>query len=482
MNAARHEFPEHLDLQELISCPEALACLSEDIARRLGMLPIAISESAGCKVLIIACNDVMAVDQHERVAMHIDPKYCLQFVGSPQSQLSPAIESCYREGASLDTLLALADRQLSVGSEKPLSEQFPILLVNALIRQAARMRASDIHLSPEFDSVQIRFRVDGVLLHYAAVHKSLLNSLLVRLKIMALLDIAETRYPQDGQFRRLIDAHPIDFRLSTFPTVAGENTVLRLIDASMRLDSLKALNLPTSLTERLSTLMHSPDGLIVVCGPTGAGKSTTLFALLDQINKGALNIMTLEDPVEHRVSGIRQTTIDASRQWGYAQGLRALLRQDPDVVLVGEIRDPESCEMALRAVSTGHQILTTVHASCAHSALHRLRELNADGEALGLGLVAVLAQRLIRKICTSCHAVDATCGACHGTGFSGRQVIVELLEITADIKALLVAAANIDEIRETSMNSGFVDMRTQAMTMVAAGETSTEELYRVFGS
>ncbi|MFK7859032.1 MAG: GspE/PulE family protein [Granulosicoccus sp.] len=474
--------PEHMDLQALIPSPQALACLGVESARRLCVLPVALLEQPSRSLLIIACADASDTTQRERIIKHIDPQYCVQFINSPQQQLRSTIHFHYQTRPSLETMLECASPHHRRDDEAVSLSGYPVELVNALIRQAARMRASDMHVSPESDCVQIRFRVDGVLQHQGIVDKSLLNGLLVRIKIMASLDIAETRYPQDGQFRRIIDARPIDFRVSTFPTVAGENTVLRLIDDNMQLNSLDALDLSGGMVKRLSRLMQKPDGLIVVCGPTGAGKSTTLFALLDQINSESLSIMTLEDPVEHRVSGIRQTTIDAARQWGYAQGLRALLRQDPDVLLIGEVRDAESCEMALRAVSTGHQILTTVHAGCAHSALHRLRELNASGGALALGLVAMIAQRLVRKVCRACDAAWLSCSVCHGTGYAGRQVIMELLEVTADIKSMLLAEVDIDVIQKASLHEGFLGMREQAMAMVASGDTNLQEVERVFGT
>lgn len=473
--------PERVDLQHVIPSPEALICLSEDTARRLSVLPIAIWQQSQPTVLIFACANAADTTRQERVAKHIDHRYRLCFINCAEHQIRPTIDDFYRPRPSLQTILERVNPTRAATTEFDTVTDYPVELVNGLIRRAARMRASDIHISPESDFIKIRFRIDGVLLHHAVVDKSLLNSLLVRIKIMANLDIAETRYPQDGQFQRIIDAHLLDFRVSTFPTVAGENMVLRLIDNTTQLNSLSALKIPREIIQKLSALMQKPDGLIVVCGPTGAGKSTTLFALLDQIDQESLSVMTLEDPVEHRVQGIRQTTIDAARQWGYSQGLRALLRQDPDVLLVGEIRDAESCEMALRAVSTGHQILTTVHASCAHSALHRLRMLNAESTALSLGLTAVVAQRLVRKICRSCDAAGTSCTMCHNTGYVGRQVVMELLEVTASIKSLLATDADISDIQHASMSAGFLGMREQAMDMVAAGVTSSQEVNRVFG-
>ena len=474
-----------IDPQQIIPSPEALACLSRENAARLGMLPIALWMKAQTSTLLIACADASDTAQRERVANYLQADYQLLFCECMAAKLRSAIDECYRVEAVFGQILshvAVHDWQALDATAQP---ELPVQLVNALLRQAVRMRASDVHLSPEASIVRIRLRIDGVLLDHAELDKHLLNSLLVRIKVMAQLDIAESRFPQDGQFTRLVDGQSIDFRVSTFPTVEGENTVVRLIDTAGRLDSLDALCLPDAMTARLSSLMRKPDGLIIVCGPTGAGKSTTLFALIDQIDSHARSVMTLEDPVEHRVEGIRQTTIDASRQWGYAQGLRTLLRQDPDVLLIGEIRDAESCAMAFRAVSTGHQVLTTVHASCSHTALHRLRELEATGGAMALGLTAIVAQRLLRRRCRACQtdsqADSQTCHVCQGTGYHGRQLIIEILEVTAPIRSLLAQEVPVDVIHDASVAEGFSGLREQALALVALGETSVEEVERVLG-
>jgi len=470
-----------IDLQHTIPGPEALGCLSRENAVRLGMLPIALWWQAKRSILLLACADVADTAQRERVANYLHSDHELHFCECASAQLPSAIEEFYRIDAMFGQLLspaAVANWQSLDATARP---ELSVQLVNALLVHSVRMRVSDIHLSPQVSSIRVRLRIDGVLLDYAELDKHLLNSILVRIKVMAQLDIAESRFPQDGQFTRLINGQLIDFRVSTFPTVDGENTVVRLIDSNGRLDSLRALRLPDAIAGSLSALVRKPDGLIIVCGPTGAGKSTTLFALLAEIDKNARSVMTLEDPVEHRIEGIRQTSIDNSRQWGYAQGLRALLRQDPDVLLIGEIRDAESCAMAFRAVSTGHQVLTTVHAGSAHSALHRLREFNATRGALALGLTAIVAQRLLRLRCEDCQVDVKTCHTCHGTGYYGRQLIVEILEITEPIRSLLAQEAPVEQIHEASKAAGFKGLRDQANALLALGKTGVEEVERVLG-
>ncbi len=473
--------PTYIELDELIASPEALACITEQSATRLGMLPIAIWPGKLKPILILACPPHADSIQSERVAQLVDDRFQLHFVPCVSSELGLVIKRLY---AAIYTSQQLLDMS-SLQTDKPASidsvSDYPVHLVNVLILQAVRMGASDLHFSPQRQSLAIRVRVDGVLLTLSCVSGSILSSLLVRIKIMAVLDIAETRLPQDGQFRRIIDGHNIDCRVSTFPTVAGENTVIRLINAQKQLHKIGALNLPKKITEQLFSLVHRPAGLVVFCGPTGAGKSTTMFALLEQLDHGALSVMTLEDPVEQRIEGIRQTSIDASRQWGYAQALRALLRQDPDVLLVGEIRDTDSCRMALRAVSTGHQVLTTVHANDVHGALHRLQDLYTDNSALALGLSGLVAQRLLRCLCIHCEEGVRGCEACFGTGYQGRQVIVEVLEISSVLKSSIMRGASIEELHEKSINSGFVNMRSMAMEMVSAGVTDVQEVNRVLG-
>ena len=470
-----------VDLQQVIPSPEALACLSLENATRLGTLPIAWWKQTQGATLLIACAAVADTAQRERIANYLQNDYELQFCECVAALLPSATEEFYRIEATFGQMLSPASVHAWHSLDAAAQPELPVQLVNALLRHSARMRVSDIHLSPEASSVLIRLRIDGVLLDYARLDKQLLASLLVRIKVMAQLDIAESRFPQDGQFSRLVDGQTIDFRVSTFPTVDGENTVIRLIDTAGRLDTLHALRLPDVMATRLSRLVRKPDGLIIVCGPTGAGKSTTLFALIDQIDSNARSVMTLEDPVEHRVKGIRQTSIDVSRQWGYAQGLRTLLRQDPDVLLIGEIRDAESCAMAFRAVTTGHQVLTTVHAGCAHTALHRLRELDATRGALALGLTAIVAQRLLRRRCTTCQGDVQRCHVCHGTGYHGRQLIIEILEVTAPIRSLLAQDASVELIHEASVAEGFSGLQEQALELLALGETSSEEVERVLG-
>jgi general secretion pathway protein E/type IV pilus assembly protein PilB len=466
------DLAENIDLSLLIPSPEAIECLSVSHARRLQVLPIAIRTQGSCHTLIVACANSADEANSERIAKHVDKQFHLHLLSCRAELLQSTIEECYTRLSSFQHMLSSLHAAQGSIYRVTDGDEFALMFVNAVLLVAVRMRASDIHLSPDSDLLTIRLRIDGVLIDYANINILVLNKLLVRLKIMSSLDIAETRYAQDGQFSRVVDGYRVDFRISTFPTVDGENTVIRLIDPKVQIASLAALDMPHSVMRQLSTCMSRPEGLILVCGPTGAGKSTTLFALLAEVDKSCLSIMTLEDPVEHRIRGIRQTSIDASRQWGFADGLRAMLRQDPDILMVGEIRDVDSCSMALRAVSTGHQVLTTVHAACAHSALHRLREFKAADGALALSLRAIVAQRLVRRCCNQCKRQGDPCKQCHGSGYFGRQIVPEILEISPSISAMLAAGADINSIRHESASSGFIGMHEHASALIEAGVTT----------
>jgi general secretion pathway protein E/type IV pilus assembly protein PilB len=468
-----------VNLKRLIASPEAIAHLSESNARRLLVIPLAmVGDTASC-TLIVAAETATDAAQQERLRRHLGFQFNIQIVVASREQIAAAIDKCYRHIHSLDALLkdSCVD-QLQSDTELP--RDYHVHLLEALLREAWRRRASDIHLSPIHEGLLVRFRIDGVLETIATLHECVINSLVVRIKVLASLDIAETRLPQDGQFDQVIDAAAVEFRVSMFPTVAGENAVLRVIGNSQHA-TLESLSLPNEMLVTLRNLLDRPDGLIIVCGPTGAGKSTTLFALLAEKDQQSLNIMTLEDPVEQRLPGIRQSNIDPARSFDYPQGLKAMLRQDPDVLLIGEIRDSQSCEMALRAVTSGHQVLTTIHAGSAHAAVTRLREFDAQSHILSSCLSAIISQRLLRKSCPACKTGDSQCELCNGTGCHGRQAILEVLLIDKDISHLLAIEADVKDIEAVSNASGFTSLQQHAQRYVEAGTVTPQEIVRVLG-
>lgn len=477
MNCAQEN---SVDLSRLVACPEAIACLPEVTARRLNVVPVALTEVSDNHCLVLAMPQHSERTQRDRLQRHLGAGVNLKVLTAKAEQIGDALNKCYGRDHALESLLEDARAGSRMRPMGDLPGDFYIVLMEALLREACRRRASDIHLSPSPEGFLVRFRIDGVLEVLCTLDSSVIAGLALRIKVMAALDIAESRLPQDGQFEQLVDGRTVEFRVSMMPTIHGENAVLRIL-GNQPYDSLASLSLPESCRKSLTELLHRPDGLIIVCGPTGAGKSTTLFALLSEKDQQALNIMTLEDPVEHRLPGIRQTNIDPARLFDYPQGLKAMLRQDPDVMLIGEIRDSQSCEMALRAVTSGHQVLTTIHAGSAHATLTRLRELGAKSHVLASCLSAIIAQRLVRKTCQMCKGAGERCGVCHGTGFHGRQIVLEILQIDDTISRQIADDANVTEIVSASLASGFTTMRQQGQHWVDAGIVSGAELDRVLG-
>ncbi len=468
-------------LELMIPSPEATACLAESVARRLRVVPLAILKDFEPGTLVVACenpSDRIIVD---RLARQLPEDTQVRALPCLSGGIRDALDKCYSPDACDGQLVSRC--QAHATTIKAMREQPDLIvrLLDCILLSASRASASDIHLSPQKQALHIRFRIDGVLRSFAVLDKSVCSGLLVRIKILASMDIAETRRPQDGQFSQVIDADDIDFRVSCFPTVSGQNTVLRLLDKKYKLDTLQQLNLPAETYGCLRALVQRPDGLLLVCGPTGSGKSTTLHALLGVRDAASLNIMTLEDPVERSIDGIRQSSIDASNAMGFSQGVRALLRQDPDVLLIGEIRDTPSCAMALRAVMSGHQVLTTVHARSVLAGLSRLRELGSLPSILANNLVAIASQRLLRKCCLVCLGRKGACSKCLSTGFQGRQLVLELLVVTPALAQLIAAEATHQEMLDCALQEGFVPLREQGLKLVAQGVTTMDELDRVFG-
>ena len=437
--------------------------------------------TSGSMTLLVGSSEPDNDIVNERLSRQLSSGIDTQFIKVDGKKIPDALNRCYQNRMSVTHLLHCCT---SGSIDEQLERQLPdvtVRLVEALLLEAVRLRASDIHLSPEDTCVLVRLRVDGVLIVFIELDSSLFSSVVVRLKILCSMDIAESRLPQDGQFVQWINTAYIDFRVSTFPTVAGENLVIRVLNAQSYPDALNSLKLPATTVQNLSRAAHMPDGLIIICGPTGSGKTTTLYALLNELDKSALNIMTLEDPVEVVVAGVRQTSIDAARALDYSHGIRALLRQDPDVLMLGEVRDNQSCTMALRAVMTGHRVFSTVHASDALGAIERLIELGAQAQLLAAHLRCVASQRLIRLICTECRASNIHCARCKGTGFFGRQIVMELILIGSSLAAHLANGAAASTLQTVIIKAGYVSMRDQALTLVEQGATTLEEVQRVLG-
>ena len=387
-------------------------------------------------------------------------------------------------------------------------DEGPIIqLVNTIFQQSIRDGASDIHIEPTEENVLVRFRVDGVLKEVVRASKRFQNSIIVRIKIMADLNIAEKRLPQDGRIRFRIAGRDIDVRVATAPAAAGERITMRLLDRQSVMIGLEDLGLAPNNLNTLNRAIRQPHGIVLVTGPTGSGKTTTLYASLNQINTPDKNILTVEDPVEYQLKGISQMQVNAKINLTFASGLRSYLRHDPDIIMVGEIRDVETAEIAIQAALTGHLVFSTIHTNDAAGAFSRLIDMGVEPFLVSSSLSLVLAQRLVRRLCKECkqpytptevevaqvgltlsdlsdtrHGTiyrNAGCEECRGSGYSGRTAIHELLPVTDGIRQLVMARKDASSLRTEAIRQGMKTMRDDGALKVLWGQTSIEEVLRV---
>jgi general secretion pathway protein E len=361
-----------------------------------------------------------------------------------------------------------------------------VKFVNTLIYQSLRERASDIHLELSPDSFKIRYRIDGVLVNRFSPPRRLHAPVTSRIKIMAGLDIAERRLPQDGKIRVRFGDREVDIRVSSVPCAHGERVVMRLLDRKSELLTLEQMGMQADILETFDRLIHRPNGILLVTGPTGSGKTTTLYGAIMRIVCPDVNVITLEDPVEYELEGASQIPVKPRIGFTFAAGLRSILRQDPDVILVGEIRDDETASMAIQASLTGHLVFSTLHTNDSASAAVRLMDMNVEPYLVASTLIGVLAQRLVRKLCTGCRqkALDGSwsatgCSLCSNTGFKGRTGVYELLEVDEKIAGLIGRSASLDEIRSASKIAGMRSLYDDGLEKVKLGQTSLAEVDRV---
>ena len=360
-----------------------------------------------------------------------------------------------------------------------------IRMINALLTQALREGASDIHIEPFEQISVVRFRIDGRLRDIVRPKKAIHASLISRIKIMSELDIAEKRLPQDGRITLRVGGKPVDVRVSTLPTGHGERAVLRLLDKEGGRMDLRQLGMSAATLKQFDSLIAQPHGIILVTGPTGSGKTTTLYAALSRLNATATNILTVEDPIEYELDGVGQTQVNPRIDMTFAKALRAILRQDPDVIMIGEIRDLETAQIAVQASLTGHLVLATLHTNDAPAAVTRLLDMGIEPFLLSSSLLGVVAQRLLRKLCTYCkkydgkHSLDVGCDKCGHTGYHGRLGIYELLLTTEQIRQQIHNQASEAEIRHIARQDGMLSMREDGERWLADGSTTEAELMRV---
>ncbi|WP_067837441.1 GspE/PulE family protein [Amphibacillus sediminis] len=377
-----------------------------------------------------------------------------------------------------------------------------VRILDQILQTGVTLRASDVHLDPSEAKIAVRYRVDGMLRNERVLPKRIQNALIARVKILANLNITETRMPQDGRIRLVIDAKPIDLRVSTLPTVFGEKVVIRILDLTNILKKLTELNLVQDTLTKYQEVISRPSGLILLTGPTGSGKTTTLYSSINELNREDVNIITVEDPVEYQLEGINQVQVNSSVGLTFATGLRSILRQDPNIIMVGEIRDKETAEIAIRSALTGHLVFSTLHTNSAIDAIPRLFDMGIEPYLVVSALTGVMAQRLVKRVCKDCQyqrkatpleqevfnkrqieidqIMDSSgCDSCRGTGYRGRMAIHELLVIDEEIKSMMMSRASLSEIKQYVRQHGMDFLIDDGLQKVKQGLTTLEEVMRI---
>jgi type IV pilus assembly protein PilB len=497
---------EYIDLGKITPEPEAVALLPEPVARAEAAIPVRFDG----ELLVVAVADVT----DDIVArLSAAAKKPVAIAAAPEGDIRRAIDTSYKAMSGLDQHLkafeaAAAETLRKAGgqttADDSLNDDAPVVrVVNMIITQGLRDRASDIHIEPQDDRVRVRFRIDGALHDITALPEEIGPALVSRIKIMAGMNIVERRRPQDGQIATSIDGRALDIRVSTTTTIRGEKVVMRLLDKSKPLFKTHDLGMPVDTTAAWSQMVQSPYGMVVCAGPTGSGKTTTLYATMAEINSSERNITTIEDPVEYVFPGINQIQINEQAGLTFADGLRSILRQDPDVILVGEIRDVETARIAVQSALTGHFVLSSIHATDSVLALHRFLDMGIESFLIASSVRAVVGQRLLRRTCTSCKqeyepSADELafydelsegkqkdhffrgvgCNFCSGTGFRDRIGIYELLRLTPEIKRLVVGWATQDELRRMATQQGMRTLKDEAMALVENDVTTVDEVVK----
>ncbi|MFB0936437.1 MAG: GspE/PulE family protein [Propionivibrio sp.] len=496
---------QSIDLANAIIDPSALALVPRELAKRHHLLPLDYDEEHQRLTVAIAdTNDIVALDRIRSLtkgAIEIDTLL------AGETEIARAIDQAYGYELSIDGILhEIETGEIDFRGLQSSSDEYsqPVVrLIDSILTDAVKRESSDIHFEPETGFLRIRYRIDGMLRQIRSLHQSYWPAMAVRVKVMSGMNIAETRAPQDGRITLNIRGRQIDFRVSAQPTIHGENIVLRILDRQKGLVPLEGLGLTEQQLNMLKLMISRPEGIILLTGPTGSGKTTTLYSILNHINSEGLNIMTLEDPVEYPMALVRQTSVAESAKLDFANGIRSMMRQDPDVILVGEIRDAETAEMAFRAAMTGHQVYSTLHTNSAIGAIPRLLDIGVLPDIMAGNVIGVVAQRLVRRLCSHCKTpyqaedhetrllgtpaetprpvIFRPCGCerCDFQGYRGRLAIMEILRMNADLDELVAKRATAREIRQLAARIGFVPLADDGLRRVLDGSTSLEELARV---
>ena len=495
-----------IELDNYLIDAKIIDLVPEALARKHELIPVfKIGDRLTCAML--DPWNIFALDEI-RMKTHLTVEPAV----ATEGEIKKALNQYYSARGNMEDLIKTLDQKdlgLAEGKEidtKKLKgiveEPIVIRLVNMIVSKAVQERASDIHIEPEENVLKTRYRVDGMLHETPSPPKHLQSAVISRIKIMADLDIAERRKPQDGRFSIKMEGKQIDVRVSCIPTMYGENVVLRLLDTSSTLISLKDMGFSKEVLEKYEKLVTRPHGIILVTGPTGSGKTTTLYASLDKINTVEKNIITIEDPVEYKLEGIRQTQVNPKVDLTFANGLRSILRQDPDIIMVGEMRDFQTAEIAIQAALTGHLVFSTLHTNDAPGAVTRMVDMRIETFLVSSSVIGVLAQRLVRIICPACkekyqptkeelkdigligdEKIDfyrgKGCDKCMKTGYKGRIGIFELMMVDDEIKNLIIAKKQSEEIRKSALAKGMISLQDDGIEKIKQGRTTVEEVLRV---
>lgn len=494
---------ENVDIRNSLIDTNLLKILPKEVALRCKMIPLS-QQDDSVTVALSDVYNILAIDQARRYFSN----YKVVPVYAPEGEILEIIDKYYRFETSIDGIIREIEAT-GEGKEKLVLAEGAgtytnptVRLVDALLIDAIKREASDIHFEPEGAFLRIRYRIDGQLRQIRSIHKDYWSAVAVRIKIMSSMNIAETRLPQDGRISYSMLGRDIDFRAATQPTVHGENIVLRILDKKRSLVPLEKLGYSDENVKLLKKLLKRPEGIVIITGPTGSGKTTTLYSILNYINSIDKNIMTLEDPVEYQIPLLRQTNVMESIGMDFYAGIRSLMRQDPDVIFIGEIRDQATANMAVRAAMTGHQVYSTLHTNNALGAIPRLMDIGVPHHLLAGSLICLLAQRLGRKLCLKCkEAVVATeeecrilrvdpsnpptiyrpkgCVSCEETGYRGRIALSEVLQVDDGMDNLIDSQASRKDMLDYINQRGFVSMPLDGINKVLAGVTAIEEIIRV---
>ena len=492
----------HIDLNKYKIDSNIATIVPENLARRYELIAVNKREN----ILVVAMADPLNIFALDDVKLYT--KFEIQPVISTRENILEYIDKYYRGQSTKKVLEEFTENFAPINTEELEDTELlevttaPIVkLLNSIIEQAINMRASDIHIEPYEDDIRIRFRIDGDLQEIMTLSKNSLSGIITRIKIIGKMNIAEKRIPQDGRVETKINDKEIDMRISTLPTIYGEKAVLRLLDRSNFIFSKQALELGESNLRLLNKIVAQPYGMILVTGPTGSGKTTTMYTILKELNKIGKNIITIEDPVEYRLNGVNQVQINPKAGLTFASGLKSILRQDPDIIMVGEIRDIETAEIAIKASITGHLVLSTLHTNDSPSTVTRLVDMGIESYLVSSAVIGIISQRLVKRLCDNCKTsyeasysekkimgIDVekelilyksnSCDLCNN-GYKGRKAIYEIMPVNESIRRLIDNGASIDNIRKKALDEGMTTLFQSALSLALEGTTSFDEIMRV---